>query len=423
MDYNTLVVVAGVSILGASAGLVGAFAVLRRRALTGDALSHAALPGVCLAFLFTREKHLPLLLLGAFLSGLLGVVIIGALRRWTRIKEDASIGVVLSVFFGAGLALSTFIQKNVPGGSKAGLTSYILGETAGMVAADVYLIAGCAAACLVVVLLLYKEFKLIAFDAGFARVQGWPASWLDLLLMALLAVTVILGLPAVGAVLMAALVILPGATARLWTDRLGPMLVLAALIGAGTGLLGTVLSARYAQMPAGPIIILVGSAFFVASLALSPRHGLVAEALGRRKFRRELEERQLLRLLFDLAEPSLPGPVALSREELTARRAWPPGRLASLLGKAVREGYLEPAAEGRYLLTPKGARRAAEVARGHRLWGLFLTRHADLATAMANLGEESVDGLLPAELVEELEDELRRQGRHPIKAVCSQTFS
>lgn len=289
MDYNTLLVLRGVTVLGASAGLVGTFAVLRRRALTGDALSHAALPGVCLAFMVTGERRLPILLLGAFLSGLLGVLVMSWLRRRTRLKEDVCVGVVLSVFFGAGLALLTRIghDKQI-GGSKAGLHTFILGETSGMITQDVELIMMAALGCAAVVLLLYKELKLIAFDQDFARVQGWPSLLLDLVLMTLLAVVVMIGLPAVGAVLMAALVILPGATARLWTDRLSVMLLLAGVYGAVTGGIGAYLSSQYDKMPAGPIIILVGTSFFLTSLAFAPRHGLLARWLADRQFRREL---------------------------------------------------------------------------------------------------------------------------------------
>ena len=205
ISYNTAVVLLGTSLLGANAGLVGCFAVLRRRALTGDALAHAALPGLCLAFLAVGQRSRPALLLGAFVTGVLGVVVIAALRRWTRIKEDAAIGIVLSVFFGAGIVLSRLIQNRSSVGSKAGLDSYILGKTAGIIAQDVYLIAGVSLASLVLVLVLYKEFKLVVFDSGFASVQGWPVLGLDLLLMGLIALAVVFGLPAVGVVLMAAL--------------------------------------------------------------------------------------------------------------------------------------------------------------------------------------------------------------------------
>ncbi|MBI1914193.1 MAG: metal ABC transporter permease [Planctomycetes bacterium] len=394
--------------LARRASEVRCVAVLRRRALTGDAVSHAALPGVCVAFLVAGERRLPILLFGAFLSGLLGAMTISALRRWTRIKEDAAVGIVLSVFVGAGFALSRIIQGSVTGGSKAGLNSYILGKTAGMIAQDVYLISATALLCLVLVVLLYKEFKLISFDAGFARVQGWPAQPLDLLLMALLAATVVIGLPAVGAVLMAALLILPAATARLWTDRLGTMLLLAAGFGAATGAAGTLLSASHEKLPAGPVIVLAGASFFLASLFLAPRRGLVAGLLARLRFERELQERYLLRVLFDLVEPqgsdhgSQNGPTTVSFDDLLGRRSWGRSRLARLLARAVRQGHLEWCGADRYALTEAGLRRAAAVARGHRLWALFLTEYADLAAGTANLAEESVESLLPPDVVADL---------------------
>ncbi len=161
IQYNTLIVLVGTGLLGASAGLVGSFAVLRRQALMGDALAHAALPGICLAFLWRRSAICPCCLAGALATGLVGVATVAALRRWTRIKEDAAIGIVLSVFFGAGLALSRVIQNTTTTGSKAGLDSYILGKTAGMIAQDVTWIAGVSLASLLVVLLFYKEFKLV----------------------------------------------------------------------------------------------------------------------------------------------------------------------------------------------------------------------------------------------------------------------
>jgi len=288
--YNTLVVLAGVGLLGAAAGLVGTFATLRRRALVGDALAHAALPGLCVAFLLIGERWLPGLLLGALVSGLVGVGVIAFLRRFTRIKEDAAIGIVLSVFFGLGIVLVTWIQKTSTTGSKAGLDSYILGKTAGIVLADVQLIGLVAAAILALVLLFYKEAKLLVFDPDFARVQGWPVGWLDFLLMGLLAVVVVIGLPAVGVVLMAALLILPGSTARFWSDRFGVILTLATLFGAATGLVGASLSAATDTLPAGPIIVLVGTALFVASALFAPRRGVVARWLDDRRFRRELRE-------------------------------------------------------------------------------------------------------------------------------------
>ncbi|MGH9360916.1 MAG: metal ABC transporter permease, partial [Thermoanaerobaculia bacterium] len=224
LDYNTTVVVVGTGLLGLASGVIGTFAVLRRRALVGDALAHAALPGICIAFLLTGERAFLPLLAGAFLSGLLGVWVVSLLARHTRTKEDAAIGIVLSVFFGTGISLSRFIQSQGSAGSKAGLDHFIFGKTAGMLAQDVYTIAFLVLAVVAAVALLFKEFKLVSFDPEFGSVQGWPTLRLDLALMGLLALTTVVGLPAVGVVLMAALLIIPAAAARFWTEGLAAML-------------------------------------------------------------------------------------------------------------------------------------------------------------------------------------------------------
>lgn len=282
--YNTLVVLVGVSLLAASAGLIGCFAVLRRRALTGDALAHAALPGLCLGYLAVGERHLPAMLAGAFVSGILGILLIAFLRRYSRIKEDAAIGIVLSVFFGAGIVLSQMIQR-WPGGSRAGLESFIFGKTAGMNSEDVYWITSLSALTLAAVLLLYKEFKLVAFDPDFARVQGWPVFPLDLALMGLLALAVVVGLPAVGVLMMAALLIIPPATARFWTDRLGVMLILSAGLGILAGLVGAALSDAHERLPTGPAIILTATVFFLVSALAAPLLRRLTPQLSAREIR------------------------------------------------------------------------------------------------------------------------------------------
>ena len=288
LAYNTLIVLAGVGLLGASAGLIGAFAVLRKQSLTGDAVAHAALPGVCLAFMLIGERNLPLMLAGALASGVLGMMIIAALRRGTRVKEDSAIGIVLSVFPGLGFVLVRLIQDRFATGGQAGLESFILGKTAGMTRGDVYLILAASLICALAVVLLYKEFKVCAFDPGFGRALGWPVFSLDLVLLSLIALAAVIGLPAVGAIMMAALLIMPGAAARFWTDRLSRMLMLAAAFGTATGLVGTLLSARFDKLPAGPIIVLTGSTFFLASMLLGTRRGLVARWIVRLRNRRAL---------------------------------------------------------------------------------------------------------------------------------------
>ena len=412
VSYNTLVVLAGVGLLGVCAGLVGSFAVLRRRALIGDALAHAALPGVCLAFLAFRERSLPLLLLGGFLSGVLGVVVVTALRHLTRVKEDAAIGIVLSVFYGAGIVLYSRIQKSGGAGSRAGLDSYFLGKTSGMLLSDVYVIAGAALFCLLLIVLMYKEFKVTAFDPGFASVQGWPAFLLDLLLLAMIAVTVIIGLPAVGVVLMAALLIVPAATARFWTDRLGMMLVLSAVFGLVTGVGGALTTVPY-SLPSGPMIVLTGTALFLGSMLFAPRRGVVARVLMNRAFRRRVAERRLLRLMYELGEDALPRRPAFRAEELRGRRSWSGTEVGRILSGLRDQGLVEETGSG-YALTEPGLRRAATLERTHRLWELFLTEYPEMAGPLTNLDSESLDGRVPRDIVETLEAKLAASGRVPL---------
>jgi manganese/zinc/iron transport system permease protein len=392
-NYNTIVVLAGTSVLGAGAGLAGCFAVLRRRALLGDALAHAGLPGICLGFLVWQERSLPVMLCGALVTGLLGVLVVSLLRRYTRIKEDAAIGIVLSVFFAAGTSLSRFIQTGTTGGSRAGLDSYTLGAAAGMRAQDVYLIAGVSAACLLLIVACYKEFKVVAFDPGFARVQGWPAVALDLLLTALVAVMVVIGLPAVGVVLMAALLIIPAVAARFWTERLSGVLALSALMGAAIGSVGTALSSRFSLTPAGPVIVLVGAAVFFISMLAAPRRGILALRLSQSAFARRFAEQGVLGRV--LAAEAEAGPIVDIDDRSTAAAT----RRLIAAQAVVRD------AQGQLRLTVSGRRRAEQIVRGRRLWQQLFLNSPELAPLYADLDTESIDALLPPDLIQQLEAE------------------
>lgn len=397
IPYNTRIVLAGVCLLGASAGVIGAFAVLRKRALTGDALAHASLPGVCLAFLVVGDRHFGSLLVGAFLAGLAGISVIAFLSRWTRLKEDASIGIVLGTFFGGGTVLLSIIQR-LQGGSPAGLDGFILGKAATMNSADVRMISILALATLLLVTALYKEFKLTSFDAGFARSQGWPDFLLDLALLIAIAVTVVIGLPAVGVVMMAALLIMPAVTARFWTDRLGVLLILAAAIGMGMGAAGTLLSDRPFNLPTGPAIVLVGAGLFAASALVAPRRGLFARSVARRRFHAAMEQRLLSLILFRLSRAS----TNISFEEARIDGQWSAPRLRRLLRHAQKDGLLQREGD-RIRLTPKGEEKVSRADRDNRLWQAFLLAHPDLASSYAaSFATQSPERALPPEVLKSL---------------------
>lgn len=292
IGHNTLVVLGGATALGIAAGMVGCFMVLRRRALVSDALSHATLPGIVAAFLTglalgIEGRSLPLLLTGAAISGALSVIAIQAITKWTRLTEDAAIGAVLSVFFGMGVVLLSVVQE-MPAANAAGLKGFIFGQTAAMREGEALGLGGLALLAALMVWLFFKEFRLLAFDAGFAQASGWPTGRIDVALMALVTLVTVVGLQTVGLVLIIALLITPAATARFWTDDLGAMLIIAGLVGGLSGGVGALMSARFADLPAGAIIVLVATAQFLVSLLLAPSRGLLGRSLYRMRLRRQL---------------------------------------------------------------------------------------------------------------------------------------
>ena len=282
--FNTNVVIAGTTLLGLAAGIVGVFALLRKRSLMTDALSHATLPGIVLAFLVAgwlgfEGRSLPALLVGAAATGVLGVLCIQAILRHSRLHEDAAIGIVLSVFFGAGVVGLSYVQRYAPAGaSPAGLSHFIYGQAAAMQPPEVVLMAVIAGVAVLATLLFLKEFALVCFNDQFAKVDGWPVTAIDLVMMGLVVVVTVAGLQAVGLILVVAMLIIPAVAARFWTERLWVLVLIAAVIGASSGYLGAVASALLPRQPAGAIIVLTAGAVFAVSLVAAPARGIVAQA-------------------------------------------------------------------------------------------------------------------------------------------------
>lgn len=297
-DYTLRTVALGAMALGIVSGTLGTFAVLRRQSLLGDAISHAALPGIALAFLITGNKDL--LLLGAAMAGLLGTLLVMAVVNSTRVPEDSALGIVLSVFFGFGLVLLTFVQR-MPTASQAGLNTFLFGQAATLVERDVVVIAALGAAALLVVALFWKEFKLLSFDREFGASIGFRMRAVDIVLTTALVASIVIGLQTVGVVLMSAMVVAPAAAARQWTDSLGVMVFLAALFGALSGVSGAVISSVTAQLPTGPTIVLVATLFVVVSIAFAPRRGLAWQAVRRWRSARAVRDESVLADLYALA--------------------------------------------------------------------------------------------------------------------------
>ncbi|WP_299984142.1 metal ABC transporter permease [uncultured Ruegeria sp.] len=381
LGYNATLVAIGATLLGVSAGVTGTFLFLRKRALVSDAISHATLPGVCLAFMalvaFGGDgRNLIGLLAGSAVSAWVGLLCMNWLTRHTRLAEDAAIGAVLSVFFGFGIVLLTVIQT-MGVGRQAGLEGFLLGSTAGMLWADAMVIAIGGAATLVMVMIIRRPMTMVAFDPEYAAARGLPVHRIDLAMMGLVMAVTVVGLKIVGLILIVALLIIPAVTARFWTDRSDRVVLLAGLAGGLAGYLGAGLSASAPNLPTGPIIVLVSFGFFVLSLLFAPVRGVLAAVLRHLRFQRRVHIRQ--------------GLLALAQgqkiyEPLTIR----------LLRRA---GVVR--ADG--VATDEGKARAAKALRDEKRWEIVRSDLAHEATAALYDGLRDIETVLTLDQIAEID--------------------
>ena len=431
-DYNTRLVVICTMLLGCACGLMGGFLLLRKRSLMGDTLSHATLPGVGLSFILAVAlggdgKSLPILLAGAAITGVIGCAAVLFIRGQTRIKDDAAMGIVLSVFFGAGIAILGVIQT-MPEGSAAGLESFIYGKTASMVMSDFQILVFVTICVITCSLLLFKEFRLLCFDETFAAALGWPVKFLDILLLALITAVTVTGLQAVGLILIIAFLITPAAAARFWTNQLDRMLVLSALIGGASGWLGASLSAFIPRLPAGAVIVLVAALFFVVSMLIGTERGVMVRFLRQSQLKKRMGRQHLLRALYEILEGG-----RLTEElnirtvpfrQIRGRRTWSDTQLRDYIRRAYNDGLVEaPNKVDSILLTKTGLAEAAQVTRNHRLWEMYLIEYADVATSRVDRDADMVEHVLGEKMVTRLENKLQAyqiagslvpQSPHPI---------
>ncbi len=416
-QYNTRLVVLSTSLLGVASGLVGTFLLLRKRSLLGDALSHATLPGIVIAFAIMVQmgeqgKNLPGLLTGAAITGMGGVYLVLLIRNSTRLKDDAAMGIILSVFFGAGVALLSMVQT-LPQASAAGLEGFITGKTASMVLSDFLFISVVCALAVLLSLLFLKELTLLCFDEGFAAAQGWPVVALDMLMVSLVGAVTIVGLQSVGLILIIAFLIIPSTAARFWTHNLGRMLVLAGIIGGLSGWFGASVSALFPGLPAGALIVLSAASLFMLSMLFGPAKGVVPRWIRHRRLTATVGRQHLLRAVFEILEQSqqsgsdqvrnLPVDIA----DVIRHRSWDRPEVLGLLRSALRNGHIEFPRPGQVCLSESGFGESARVTRNHRLWELFMIRHADIAPSHVDRDADMVEHVLGPEIVRQLEDELQ----------------
>ncbi|MFT2007879.1 iron chelate uptake ABC transporter family permease subunit [Pontibacter sp. 13R65] len=404
-DANVRYVTIGSVLLASSSAVVGCFTLLRKRALVGDAVAHAVLPGVCLAFMLSGTKNPLVLLLGAFITGWLSLIVIDFITSRSRIKEDTAIGLVLSVFFGIGILLLTSIQHS-GNAAQSGLDKFLFGNAAALIGEDLIVFSVVALLLLVCTIVFYKELMLLCFDEAYARTIGYPVRALELLLTTLTVFAVVVGIQAVGVVLMAAMLITPAAAARFWTENLRLMLVLAALMGAFSGLAGAYISYTAPSMPTGPWIVLIISMIAISSFAFAPGKGWVSRIWKQRRNKARVLEENLLKLMYQLGEPNQDYYSSRNVADIMERRQIPRAEVNKGLRKLKREGYVVKN-KNAWVLTRQGQTRGMRVVRLHRLWELYLTQFLELASDHVHEDAETIEHIITPELEQKLMQELQ----------------
>lgn len=394
-------------LLGLCCGLMGAFIVVRRMSLLGDALSHAVLPGVALGFLWNMQKDPLALFVGAVLAGLLGTWLIGLLHRRSVLKEDGALALVLSGFYGVGVVLLGVIYL-IPGTRAAGLQYFMFGQAAALSHGDVVLLASVAALIVTVLLLFYKELLVNGFDPQYARGIGLPTGLLEKLVWLLLAFSVVSALKAVGVVLVSAMLIAPAATALLLTNRFHLLLLLAALVGMVTAWSGALISYVGTGLPTGPFMVLCAGSVFVATLFFAPRDGVLHRW---RKLRlKQLESRQenLLRAIYLLWEHTGAMGTRLSVVDLERRSSLRPLQLQRQLRGFSSKGLLRwlDDRQAHFELTQDGWRAARLIVRKHRLWESYLQQAAKFAPDHVHADAEVMEHFLDEAELQRLEKRL-----------------
>lgn len=357
-DYTARTILLGAASLGVVSGVVGSYAVLRKQSLVGDVMSHAALPGIVLAFMIVGVKEQLPIFIGAALSAVLAVFLINLVTGNSRIKTDSAMGMALSVFFGLGLVLLTYAQK-MPDANQAGLDKFLFGQAEALVEKDVLVIGVTGLFALLVVGLFWKEFKLLCFDPDFGGTMGFSMKSLDLLVTAVIVSAIVIGLQTVGVVLMSSMLIAPAVAARQWTGGMGSMVILSALIAAVSGVTGVALSAGFENVPTGPAVIVCVSVIAFFSVLFSP-NGFFTLRFKDARSRREIKKDYVLKALHDLAlEHDDPG--YAHSERLLALGSEKGFNVRKSLLQLQAAGYVERAEEDNWRLTPSGIREIGKL--------------------------------------------------------------
>lgn len=398
---NVLLVIVFISV---SSSMVGSFTLLRKRALLGDAIAHATLPGVCLGFFISGSKNPLFLFLGAFFSGLIATYSTDIIVRYSKIKSDTAIALSLCFYFGLGIMLLTAIQ-HTGDANQSGLDSFLFGKIASVMQQDLMYFGITSMVVVVVTIIYFKEFKIIAFDLGYAQSIGLPVKKLESILTMITVATIVIGIQAIGVILMAALLITPATTARFWTDSLTKMIFLSIVFCMAGGFMGAYFSYITPNLPTGPMIVFVLSTFAILSFIVAPNKGILSKYLRVRSNQNIILEENILKAMYHLGEAKGNFQLFCSIAQLSDKRSFKQNSLFKGLKALRSKGYVIANEKG-YQFTNQGLIKGKRVTRLHRLWEMYLTQYLQLSPDHVHDDAETIEHIITPEIEQKLTETL-----------------
>ncbi len=408
---SILIILLAVVFLGIASGSIGSFTFLRKRALLGDAIAHAVLPGVALGFMVTGTKAPFWLILGACFTGSLSIYFMNKIVQKTKLKMDAAIAVVLSGFFGIGILLITYIQRNY-GAEQTGLDKFFFGKAASMLYSDFIWLFSICALVIVCIILFYKEFLLVSFDKNYAKAAGLNVSLLEFLLSFLTVLVIVTGIQIVGIILMAALLVTPASSARFWTNKLSRLILLSAIIASISGIAGSLLSYSFTKMPTGPWIVIFLSLIAVISILFAPQKGVVARNMKSKRLKKIMLHDNILKTFYHLAEVDQDFEKYRTNSDLRNRRYFEEPILSYALNDLQKQELICKK-DSQFGLTSEGWIKAKRIVKVHRLWEMYLTKHLRISSDHVHDDADTIEHFISPELENELEKLLSYPDKDP----------
>ncbi|PWJ40063.1 metal ABC transporter permease [Sediminitomix flava] len=404
-DANVRWVLLAVLLMSSSTSIVGCLSFLRKRALIGDAVSHAILPGICLSFLLTQSKDPVYLMVGAVITGSLSIWCIDFIVSHTKLKPDTALALILSVFYGIGIVLLTHIQTLGMAG-QSGLDKFLFGKAASMVASDVRLFSTTSLIIILTVVFGFSAFRMVIFDRGYATSVGLPVKKIELLITFLTVLAIATGIQAIGVVLMSAMLITPAAAARYWTHSLSKMMIIAVIIAGISAYLGTLVSYIQPKMPTGPWVVVFLTFLAFISIIFGAKRGRLFSVYRRLQNKRRIQDENVLKSFYHLKE-SKEEFRSFTASELVEKTGYTRLKVKASINRLVASNLVKR--DKHFIsVTETGIEESKRLVRIHRLWELYITKYMNLPADHVHDDAEAIEHIITPELEQALIKELGR---------------